>query len=57
MDDYPQLDVIAVGADRHDAVGDTIGSESVTDGLGLALTGAAWILLGYALTRQPISSR
>ena len=38
------------------AVGDTIGSESVTDGLGLALTGAAWILLGYALTRQPIPS-
>ena len=39
------------------AVGDTIGSESLTDGLGLALTGAAWMLLGYALTRQPIPSR
>ena len=38
------------------AVGESIGSETVTDGLGLALTGAAWILLGYALTRQPISS-
>jgi hypothetical protein len=37
------------------AIGDTIGSETVTDGLGLALTGAAWILLGYALTRQPNS--
>lgn len=32
------------------AVGDGIGSENVTDGLGLALTGAAWILLGYAIS-------
>lgn len=32
------------------ATGDGIGSENVTDGLGLALTGAVWVLLGYALT-------
>ena len=39
------------------AIGDTVGSEDVTDGLGLALTGAAWMLLGWALAyrhqRQP----
>jgi hypothetical protein len=34
------------------AVGDGIGSENVTDGLGLALTGAAWILLGYAISER-----
>lgn len=33
------------------AIGDGVGSENLTDGLGLALTGAAWTLLGYALTR------
>ena len=31
------------------AIGDTAGSEDVTDGLGLALTGAAWMLLGWAI--------
>lgn len=35
------------------AIGDGVGSEEVADGLGLALTGAAWILLGYGVTRQP----
>lgn len=38
------------------AIGDSTGSEEVTDGLGLALTGAAWILLGYAMTRRPSST-
>jgi hypothetical protein len=32
------------------AIGDTIGSEDTTDGLGLALTGVVWIVLGYSLT-------
>lgn len=32
-------------------IGSGTGSENVTDGLGLALTGALWLLLGYALTR------
>lgn len=32
------------------AIGDTIGSVDVTDGLGLALTGAVWTGLGYTLT-------
>lgn len=32
------------------AIGDTIGSADTTDGLGLALTGAAWMVLGYALS-------
>ena len=30
--------------------GDTIGSENITDGLGLALTAMVWIVLGYSLT-------
>lgn len=33
------------------AIGDGIGSEKVADGLGLALTGAMWVLLGFAVTR------
>jgi hypothetical protein len=33
------------------AIGDGVGSEDVTDGMSLALTGAAWMLLGYALAR------
>lgn len=37
------------------AIGDGLGSEEVTDGLGLALTGAAWMLLGYSLSRPPAS--
>lgn len=32
------------------AIGDTIGSEDTTDGLGLALTGVVWMVLGYSLT-------
>lgn len=32
------------------AIGDTVGSEETTDGLGLALTGAVWMILGYSLT-------
>lgn len=31
------------------AVGDGVGSEELTDGLGLALTGVAWMWLGYGL--------
>lgn len=31
------------------AVGDWVGSEELTDGLSLAITGAAWMLLGYTL--------
>lgn len=31
------------------AVGDGVGSEELTDGLGLAVTGAVWMLLGYVL--------
>lgn len=31
------------------AVGDGVGSEELTDGLGLAITGAVWMLLGYVL--------
>lgn len=31
------------------AVGDSVGLEDLTDGLGLALTGAAWMGLGYAI--------
>lgn len=31
------------------AIGDSVGSEHTTDGLGLALTGAVWVLLGYSL--------
>lgn len=38
------------------AIGDGVGSEDVTDGLGLALTGAAWMLLGYALARPSPNS-
>jgi hypothetical protein len=34
------------------ATGEVVGSEVVTDGLGLALTGAAWILLGYAIAQH-----
>lgn len=34
-----------------DAIGDGFGPENVTDGLGLALTGAGWTALGYAMTR------
>ena len=36
-----------------EAVGDALGRSTVTDGLGMALTGVAWALLAYALTRQP----
>ncbi len=35
-----------------EAVGVGIGSEDLTDGLGLALTGAAWMLLGYAMIQK-----
>jgi hypothetical protein len=35
-----------------DAVGVGVGSEDLTDGLGLALTGAAWMLLGYAMIEK-----
>ncbi len=35
------------------AIGDGIGSENITDGLGLALTGVGWTLLGYAIARTP----
>jgi hypothetical protein len=31
------------------AIGEGVGSEDVTDGLGLALTGGAWMFLAYAL--------
>lgn len=34
------------------AVGDGVGSEELTDGLGLALTGTAWIVLGYAFAEK-----
>jgi hypothetical protein len=35
------------------AIAEGVGSEDVADGLSLALTGAAWMLLGYALARPP----
>jgi len=35
-----------------EAVGVAIGSVDLTDGLGLALTGAAWMLLGYAIIEK-----
>lgn len=35
-----------------EAVGEGVGSEDLTDGLGLAITGAAWILFGYALSQK-----
>lgn len=38
------------------AIGNGVGSEDVTDGLGLALTGGAWMLLGYALARPSPNS-
>ncbi|HUG31391.1 MAG TPA: hypothetical protein VMM14_00745 [Acidimicrobiia bacterium] len=34
------------------AVGDGVGSEDLTDGLGLALTGALWMWLGYAIREK-----
>ena len=34
------------------AIGEGVGSEVVTDGLGIALTGAAWMLLGYAIAKH-----
>ena len=34
------------------AIGDGVGSEDLTDGLGLALTGLAWILLGYVVSEK-----
>lgn len=34
------------------AIGVGIGSEELTDGLGLSLTGAAWMLLGYVLAEK-----
>ena len=36
-----------------ETVGDAFGRSTVADGLGMAVTGAAWGLLAYALTRQP----
>ena len=35
-----------------EAIGDGVGSEDLTDGLSLALTGLAWILLGYAISEK-----
>jgi hypothetical protein len=32
------------------AIAEGVGSEDVADGLSLALTGAAWMLLGYGLS-------
>lgn len=43
-----QLPFFIVGG----AIGEGVGSEDVADGLGLALTGIAWILLGYALSQK-----
>lgn len=37
-----------------EAVGDSLGQGTATDGLGMVLTGAAWVLLAYSLTRQPL---
>jgi hypothetical protein len=37
------------------AIGDTIGSEDTTDGLGLALSGVVWMVLGYSLTLDSTS--
>lgn len=34
------------------AIGEGFDSEVVTDGLGIALTGAAWMLLGYAIAQH-----
>ncbi|MEA2001867.1 MAG: hypothetical protein U9N84_08295 [Actinomycetota bacterium] len=34
------------------AVGDGLGSPDLTDGLGLMLTGVAWMTLGYALSQK-----
>jgi hypothetical protein len=37
------------------AIAEGIGSEDVADGLSLVLTGAAWMLLGYAFARPSLS--
>jgi MFS family permease len=37
------------------AIAEGVGSEDVADGLSLALTGAAWMLLGYAFARPSLS--
>lgn len=45
-----QLPIFALA----EAIGEAIGRGSVTDGLGLTLTGAAWVLVAYSLTRGPV---
>jgi len=38
------------------AIAIVVGSEDLADGLGLAITGLAWILLGYAISEKSLST-